>query len=161
MGLTDDDAEFEVFVAEARRRLLRALPAAVGIDATPDAVSTALEWAVGHRARLAELRNPHGYLYRIAVNHVRSATSREVPAVVLPEFAAPAGEGGPAFEPGLVPALRSLSTMQRETVWLVHACGWTYAETAAALEVSVSAVGTHLSRAMTNLRSELLGSGSV
>ena len=50
----------------------------------------------------------------------------------------------------------ALSLMQRQVVWLVHACEWTYGETAEALDISASAVGTHLTRAMTRLRTALV-----
>ena len=63
----------------------------------------------------------------------------------------------PDVEPALVPALHALSPMQRQAVWLVHACDWTYAETATALDISASAVGTHLTRGMTRLRSVIVG----
>ncbi len=144
-----NDLEFDVFAAEAARRLRRAVPPAVGVDAAADAVADALAWAWEHRSELDALRNPHGYLYRIAVNAGRRRRrDLELPPVeptVLPEV-----------EPGLVPALMALSPMQRQVVWLVHACEWTYGETAEALDVSASAVGTHLTRAMTRLRTALL-----
>ena len=56
-----------------------------------------------------------------------------------------------------MPALLDLSPMQRQAVWLVHACDWTYAETAEALDISASAVGTHVARGMTRLRTALAG----
>ncbi|MEM1335478.1 MAG: sigma-70 family RNA polymerase sigma factor, partial [Actinomycetota bacterium] len=128
-----NDLEFDAFAAEAGRRLRRAVPPAVGVDAGGDAVAEALAWAWEHRDELDDLQNPHGYLYRIAVNAGRRRRRElELPPVdptVLPEV-----------EPGLVPALMSLSLMQRQAVWLVHACEWTYAETAEALGVSASAV---------------------
>jgi hypothetical protein len=61
----------------------------------------------------------------------------------------------PEVEPGLGPALRALAPQQRSAVWLVHACGWTYAETASALGISPSAVGTHLTRGLAHLRTTL------
>ena len=144
-----NDLEFDVFAEEAVRRLKRAVPPAVGVDATADAVAEALAWAWEHRDELDDLRNPHGYLYRIAVNAGRRRRRElELPPAdpaVMPEV-----------EPGLVPALMALSVMQRQVVWLVHACEWTYGETAEALDISASAVGTHLTRAMTRLRTALL-----
>jgi DNA-directed RNA polymerase specialized sigma24 family protein len=58
-------------------------------------------------------------------------------------------------EPPLVDAMRSLSSQQRSVAWLVHGCGWRYGEVSVALDISVSAVGTHLARAMTRLREQL------
>lgn len=145
-----DGASIHGLLREAERRLRRALPAAIGVDATPDALAEALAWAWEHRDRLATFANPHGYLYRIAVNAGRRR--RRVPdlppvdTVRLPDV-----------EPALAPALAALSPMQRQVVWLVHACDWTYGETAAALEISASAVGTHLTRAMTHLRTAIIG----
>ena len=52
-------------------------------------------------------------------------------------------------------ALRALPDQQRSVVWLVHTCGWTYSETAEAMGISASAVGTHLGRAMDRLRASL------
>jgi DNA-directed RNA polymerase specialized sigma24 family protein len=38
---------------------------------------------------------------------------------------------------------------------LIHACGWTYGEAAEAMEISRSAVGTHVTRALEALRRAL------
>ena len=40
-------------------------------------------------------------------------------------------------------------------MWLVHACGWPYADVATALETSPSMIGNHVQRAMARLRDEL------
>lgn len=147
--LVMNDLEFDTFAEEAARRLRRAVPPAVGVDAAADAVADALAWAWEHRAELDDLRNPHGYLYRIAVNAGRRRRrDLELPPVDVATI--------PEVEPALVPALMALSLMQRQVVWLVHACEWTYAETAEALDISTSAVGTHLTRAMTRLRTALV-----
>jgi len=145
-----DGRTFHVVLEEAERRLRRALPAAVGVDATPDAIGEALAWAWEHRDQVGTLDNPHGYLYRIAVNAGRrQRRTPHLPPVDTARL--------PEVEPGLVPALAALSPMQRQTVWLVHACEWTYAETAEALDISASAVGTHITRGMTRLRTAIIG----
>jgi len=63
----------------------------------------------------------------------------------------------PEVEPRLAPALSQLTPQQRTAVWLVHACRWSYAEAAEALEITPSALGTHLSRGMEKLRTEIVG----
>jgi DNA-directed RNA polymerase specialized sigma24 family protein len=149
---------FEEFVVEVRRRLARALPAAIRIDEAPDAIGEAVAWAWENRDRLPTLRNPYGYLYRLAVNAGRDQLKRAGSAGGgLP--AVPSGRI-PEVEPGLVPALMILSPSQREAVWLVHGCEWSYAETATALGISESAVGTHLSRGLEKLRQQLTGGPS-
>jgi RNA polymerase sigma factor (sigma-70 family) len=55
----------------------------------------------------------------------------------------------------LVPALESLSESQRTCVLLVHAFGWSQAETAAMLGVDPSTVRTHLARGLTRLQHAL------
>ena len=142
--------DLALLLAESERRLRRAVPAAVGVDAAPDAVAEALAWAWEHRDRVVALDNPHGYLYRVAVN-----AGRRVPRT--PDLPPVEAAALPEVEPALVPALLDLSAMQRQCVWLVHACEWTYAETGEALGISASAVGTHLTRGMTRLRTAIIG----
>ncbi len=144
------DRDFESFLEEVVRRLRRALPAAIGIDATPDAIGEAVSWAWEHRDRVVTLTNPHGYLYRVAANAGRRPMRKPLLVEVSPAEL-------PEVEPALVPALLDLSDMQRQVVWLVEACGWTYAETAEALDISASAVGTHLTRGMSRLRTSIVG----
>jgi RNA polymerase sigma factor (sigma-70 family) len=144
---TSHDSEFEAFVHDARMRLRRALVSAVGIDNVDDAVSGALEWACTHRHQLQSMDNPMGYLFRVGQSSVRKRRRvRLVPdeSVTLPEV-----------EPGLIPALRSLTPRDRVAVWLAHGCGWTHAEIAQALGVKRTTASTHVSRGMAVLRRRL------
>jgi DNA-directed RNA polymerase specialized sigma24 family protein len=146
MGLEEQDA-FEALAADARSRLWRAFVAVRGVDGADEAVSEALAWAWEHRERLISMVNPVGYLYRVGLTR---STPRAAP--LLP---APREVGMPDVEPGLLPALLALPESQRAAVWLVHGCGWTYAEVADALQIGRSTVGTHTSRAMRALRRQL------
>ena len=141
------DGGFEVFVRDTEPRLRRGLTGHVPIDVVGDAVAEAYAYAWEHWERVRVMGSPVGYLFRVA-----QSRSRRRMAGVLP---GPDPDRAPEVEPGLVTAMRSLPTRQRSAVWLVHACGWTYAEAAEALGISASAVGTHVSRAMDSLRSSL------
>lgn len=141
-----DGAEFEAFVRDARPRLIRALAPSRGEDAF-DGASEAIGYAWEHWTRIREMENPVGYLYRVA--HSRTRPRRPV---MLPEAAA---IGLPEIEPRLVPALLRLPDTQRTAVWLVHACQWSYAEVAVALDTSPSMIGNHVARGMARLRKAL------
>lgn len=140
---------FTAFVDAVEPRLRRALAGAVGIDRAHDAVAAALAWAWEHWDDAEAMDNPAGYLYRVGRSSVRIRPRRRV------VFEVPREVRMPDVEPGLVAALKTLSEQQRNAVWLVHGCDWTYAEAADALEVSASALGTHLSRGLAKLRTEL------
>lgn len=149
MGATGNDQhdDFAAFVAGVEPRLRRALTGHLPLDAVPDAVGEALAYAWENWGVVRGLDNPGGYLFRVAQSrsrHRRQGMPTGPDPTRLPEV-----------EPALGPALRSLTPLQRSAVWLVHACDWSYAETGAALGVSASAVGTHLSRGMAHLRTHL------
>ena len=138
---------FARFAAEAEPRLRRALAGARARDEVPDAVAEALAYAWEHWKRVAEMDNPGGYLYRVALSRSRARQPVDLPA--------PAAIGIPDVEPRLVPALLALTQSQRTAVWLTKGCGWTYAETAEAMGISASAVGTHVARALDALRAQI------
>ena len=91
------------------------------------------------------MQNPAGYLWR--VGRSRSRWPRKVP-FLLPEPSA----GDPVVEPGLVPALQSLTSRQRTAVLLVHGYGWQLREVAELLGLKVTTVQNHVDRGMTKLR---------
>lgn len=130
-----------------RPRLVRALLAIRGVDGAQDAASEAIAWAWDHPDRLDEIDDLGAYLYRVALTRSAPRKRPELPPVDPSHL--------PDVEPALVPALLKLPERQRTAVWLIHACGWRYGEVAEALDISASAIGTHLSRGMSALRKEL------
>lgn len=147
MGEIGVETSFEDFVGEVEPRLRRALAGHLPAAAVPDAVGEALAYAWTHWDRVRTLDNPAGYLFRVGQSRTRRRREGVPPG--------PDPTRLPEVEPGLGPALRALAPQQRSAVWLVHACGWTYAETASALGISPSAVGTHLTRGLAHLRTAL------
>ncbi|CAN0070006.1 unnamed protein product [Phaeothamnion confervicola] len=139
--------EFETFVHQVDPSLRRALAGHMPIDRVGDAVAEALAYAWEHWDRVRAMDNPSGYLFRVAQSRSRSRMDGSLPP--------PDPDRAPDVEPRLVEAMRSLPTQQRTSIWLVHACGWTYAEAAAAMDISASAVGTHLARGTAALRERL------
>jgi DNA-directed RNA polymerase specialized sigma24 family protein len=140
----DHTAAFERFFEEVEPRLRRAFVGSHGVDGAADAAAEAMAWAWERWDVVVTMDNAAGYLYRVGQSRTRA---RRVPTLPAPETL-----GLPDVEPQLVPALLSLSTAQRTAVWLVHGCGWSYAETAEAMGNSASAVGTHVSRGLEHLR---------
>lgn len=102
-----------------------------------------------NRKRLQEMENPAGYLYRVGQSAARTHLR---PSGYLPKQA---GTGLPDFEPGLSPALETLTEQQRLSVVLVHALDWSQTEVAELLDVDVSTVRTHLKRGLIKLRTAL------
>jgi len=149
----DSEADFNDFLTDARRRLVRALLPARGVHGAQDAASEGIAWALDNRDRLLAMDNPVGYLYRVAL---RRSIPRKAPRLPLPDAVTL-----PDIEPQLVPALMRLPERQRAAVWLVHACGWSYEDVAEGLGIGRSTVGTHVTRALDSLRRSLTGSDSV
>jgi len=127
--------------------MLRALALRYGLEASGDATAACFAYAWEHWDEVKVMDNPRGYLYRVAQTSQRRRRSGHLPS--------PAQIGLPSVEPGLIPALRALPLTQRSAVWLVYACEWTYSETAEALGVSPSTIGTHLQRGLAALRSRM------
>lgn len=146
-GVIPTEEAFATFAAEAEPRLRRALVALRGPEDGRDAAAEALGWAWANWDRVEAMDNPIGYLYRVGQSRSRRRMHGHLPAG--------ATERVPEFEPALGPALAALSEAQRTAVVLVHGCQWTYQEVADALDITKSSVGTHVSRAMTHLRTAL------
>jgi DNA-directed RNA polymerase specialized sigma24 family protein len=147
MGTSDDRGDFEAFVRAVEPRLRRALIGCRGVDGAQEAVAEALAYAWEHWRDVHSMENPAGYLYRVGQSRSRRRMEPRLPA--------PDSMRIPDVEPALIPALLALPDRQRNAVWLVHACSWTYAEVAEALGISGSAVGTHVGRALESLRRTL------
>lgn len=144
------EPSFADFYAVVEPRLRRALVAACGPRVGVEAAAWAMSYGYEHWDRVSALANPAGYLYRVGRNSVRERRR----SVRLPLVEAAVAERY-GFEPGLPAALMRLTERQRTAVVLVVACGWTLAEAAEVLGVSVSSVRNHLGRGMSRLRAEM------
>ena len=138
----------EDFLLKVRPSLMKAFLGSVGPERADDALSHAFAWAFENWDRLSGMDNPVGYLFRVG-------TTRSTPRKAPPALPAPPDVGLPDFEPGLIPALLTLTTNQRTAVWLIHACGWTYPDAAEAMGIGESTVCTHATRGLAALRTEL------
>jgi DNA-directed RNA polymerase specialized sigma24 family protein len=145
------EERFSRFVAEIEPRLRRALVAFYGVDVGSEATADALAVAWERWPELESMSNPVGYLFRVGQSRSRRYRRR---VLVLP--AVPVAEL-PDVDPRLPAALARLSHRQRAAVLLVHAHGWTQAETADALGCSISTVRNHLDRGLRRLRADLGG----
>jgi DNA-directed RNA polymerase specialized sigma24 family protein len=148
-----EQPDFTAFCAENRPRLRQALVARYGVEIGCDVTDAAFAYGFEHWTELAEAENPMGYLFRVAQSSARRhfRWSRAVP---LPT---PEADKVPECEPGLVPALNTLSDERRVIVLLVHAHDWSYAHVAELLDIPVTKVRNELHRGMQELRKQLGG----
>lgn len=146
---TPGDAWFGAEAVRAEQRLRHALVAVLGQQRGLEATAEALAYGWEHRERLCVMDNPVGYLYRVGRSKVRVRRSAKVRFVPVPPNLLP------DVEPGLPGALEELSENQRAAVALVHAYGWSRAEAAEVLEISVSTLDSHLQRGLAKLRRAL------
>lgn len=140
---------FEAFVRDAEPRLRRALVAAYGFEEGRDAAAEALAYAWEHWARLQDVTNLPGYLFRVAQSRTRGRRRREPALFDVP------GWSEHRFEPGLPSALATLSERQRLAVVLVHGYGCTLREVSDLIGVKQTTVQNHLERGLTRLRTML------
>ena len=147
--ISTDTPDFADFVSAVEPRLRRAMVGTVGIDHAADAVAEALTYAWANWERVSAMENPAGYLYRVARSSSRVRTPKRVRWLV------PRHTHLPEVEPALIDAVAALPPRQRVAVWLVHACEWSQVEVAAALDITPSAVATHVARGLQSLRRTL------
>ncbi len=141
-------------LATTDAKLRRALVARYGPDVGCEAHAAAMAYAWEHRARLAGMTNPVGYLWRVAQTSVRRQRRWDRHPVLPPERpAAPADDLGVPRD--LAPALARLKPDVRVAVLMVHGHDWSYAEVAELLGVPVSTVRNHVHRGLTRLRRTL------
>jgi DNA-directed RNA polymerase specialized sigma24 family protein len=145
----DRESQFTEFVARNEPTLRRAFVAAYGGQRGREATAEAMAFAWENWDRLSEVGNVAGYLYRVGQSRTRH---RRPPFDLVPSHPEEA-----QFEPGLLPALASLSLRQRTAVVLVHGFGWTLREVAELTGVKVTTVQNHLERGLAKLRRHLEG----
>jgi RNA polymerase sigma factor (sigma-70 family) len=126
-------------------------------SAAEDAAAEAFTRALVRWSRLQSHPNRDAWIHRVATNvalDLLRKQRREDPRraeASHEELTAP--PGGPNLDVDVRRALATLPRRQREVIVLRHVVGFSEAETADALGVSVNTVKTHGSRAMSALRS--------
>lgn len=141
---------FASFVERVEPRLRTALCSGFGRQVGPEATADALAYAWEHWDRVCAMDNPDGYVWRVGRNRALRLMPRSVRM-----FADVKVEGLPWVEPGLPPALSSLTEKQRTCVLLLHGFDWTFAEVADLLGISRSSVQRHHDRGMKSLKRSL------
>lgn len=141
---------FTLFVKRTDPALRRALVAAFGRDQGVEAAAETWAYAWENWDRVRSMDNPAGFLWGVGRNKARQAGRRR-----LRVFPAVPDELDHLVEPGLAGGLERLSERQRVAVLLKHGYGWTYAEMASLLGLSVSSLQKHVERGLTRLRRSL------
>jgi DNA-directed RNA polymerase specialized sigma24 family protein len=160
MGITEiaertPDDDFSAFADRITAPLLRAMVATFGPDAGREAALDALAWGWEHWERLARMRNPAGYLYRVGLTAGRRAWRRGNRADLQPDVEAAAAHEDRVPDPDLRRAIDGLSARQRAAVVLVVGHGLPLREAAETLGCSISSVRNHVDRALRRLHAEL------
>ena len=145
----DLEQAFTRFVKAVEPRLSYAFAAAYGPEVGADVTAEALGWAWEHWERVAHMRNPAGYLYRVGQSKARWYHR---PRVLFPSVPPSETEG---LAPELPTALEQLTRHQRVTVLLIHGLGYSEREVADLLGLSRWSVRTHATRGLARLRSEV------
>lgn len=149
--VVDDAARM---LASVEPRLRRAFVARYGWPDGLDVAADVMEWAWTHRARLADIDNPAGYLWRVGTSRSRRLRRWRREHAGLPTDVA-ASERTGWFEPALPAALNRLEPDARVAIVLVHCFDWSYAEVAELLGVPLHTVRNRIHRATSALRREL------
>ncbi len=144
----DEAQAFTDFVERVEPRLRVSLMARYGVERGREATAEALVYAWENWRSVGSMEYPVAYLFRVG----RSRTRRRKP----PAIQRVGYHTDPHLvEPGLGPALSSLSGKQQMAVVLVHAFGWTHAEAAEVMEIKEPTVKTHVQRGLAKLRQAL------
>ena len=145
----DVETQFTEFVLEHEPRLRRAFVAAYGSHRGREATAEALAFAWEYWDRLSTVENVNGYLFRVGQSRTRSRRRELRFDLEQPRE--------PTYEPGLLPALKSLTARQRTAVVLIHGFGWTLREVAELTGTKVTTTQNHLERGLAKLRRHLEG----
>lgn len=143
---------FAAFVEKVEPGLRRALVVSFGTRIGREACVDAMSWAWEHWARLEEMENPAGYLFRVGQTSARRELGRSHRP---PGDPFRSGHLDSEVVPELMAALAGLSEQQKVAVVLVHGYGYSQTDVADLLGVSVSTLREHLRRGVDRLRRAL------
>lgn len=153
LGANDElFAAFEAFVYASRERLFRAFAAHHGRAAAEDVLADTYAYAWANWARVHQLDNPVGYLFRVGDRAATKSSIRSARETALTEGGSQVPWHDDTSSPELLATLSALPPKQRAAVLLIHGYGWTYREAAEVLGVAVTTVTNDLHRGMEKLR---------
>ena len=144
------ETEFAAFFAEAEPLVRRALISRYGAELGRDATAEGFAVAWRSWARVVDMENRPGYVYRTAERWAHRQQSRPGTAQLEP---VPAEDHYPDTE--LADALDELSPRQRQAVVLVEGFGLTHREAAELIGCAKSSLQNHVERGMSRLRKNL------
>jgi RNA polymerase sigma factor (sigma-70 family) len=145
---------FEAWYADARPALARALALSIGdSDLAREAIDEAMTRAYGSWAKVSQLDNPAGWVYRVAMNWAVSVfRRRRRPERTL--HALPSDMPMP-MDAAVAAAFDALDVKHRAVVVCRYLLGWSERQTAEALKIPAGTVKSRLSRATAELRIQL------
>lgn len=152
-------AGFADFYRTERAGLVRALALTLGdADLATEAVDEAMTRAYQRWRSVADMNNPTGWVYRVALNWSRSVLRSRRRREAQPLFDREAIEGfGPMADPAVRRALAALDVKHRAVVVCRFFLDMTEDETAKALDIRPGTAKSRLHRATRQLRVELGG----
>jgi RNA polymerase sigma factor (sigma-70 family) len=146
--------DFAAWYSDTRPTVVRALTLTLGdADLAREAVDEALTRAYQSWAKVQSLDSPGGWVYRVALNWALSSFRRLRPSkrafhVIPSDMPLPA-------DAAIARALNALDVDQRAVVVCRYLLGWSEQETADVLQIRPGTVKSRLSRASSQLRSQL------
>lgn len=149
------DDSFVDFAERAIGPLSRALIGAFGPEIGRDAALDALAWGWEHWDRLAWMKNPSGYLFRVGQSAARRSIRRTERIDVSALEDLDRIHHDQLTDVELNNAIEQLSPRQRAAVVLVVGHGVPLREAASSLGCSVSSLRNHVDRGLRHLREQL------
>ena len=144
-------AEVETQLQLLEPRLRRVFVARYGWPAGLDVAADVMEWAWEHRAEIALMTNPAGYLYRVGTSRSRRML-RWRRESALPITVVVASSAVTWTDPALPAALNSLRIDERTAIVLVHCFQWPYNDVSEVLGVPLHTVRNLVHRGLKTLR---------
>lgn len=155
--------DFASFCTAEHSRLVRALSLYCGSrEAAEDATQEALIRACERWGKVAAMRSPAGWVFRVATNHLHSQYRRSPMSARVLANSSRETDVGPDIDQLIVvrQAVAGLPRRQRQALVLRHTFAMTVEETAEVMGVSSPAIRSLTHRAVTTLRTQLRLDGS-
>jgi len=150
--------DFALFCAAEYSRMVRALSLYCGSrEAAEDATQEALIRACERWKKVAVMRSPAGWVFRVATNHVHSQYRRSRMAARVLANISRETDAGPDIDQLIVlrQAVAALPRRQRQALVLRHTFAMSVDEAAEVMGISSSAVRSLTHRAVSTLRVQL------